>query len=252
MIIEYHRPENIEEALELLARDQGSTLPLGGGTVLNQPSPNPVAVVDLQLLGLDKIEIKGKKLNLGACVTLQQLLDQPEIPSALKKAVRHETTYNIRQAATVAGALIAADGRSPFAAAMLALSAELTILPAGDGISLGDLLPLRYARKPGYLVTQVAVPSNIEMAYEYVARTPADLPIVCAAVAQWPSGRTRVALGGFGAVPILALDGPEAAGAEQAARHAYCEAGDQWAGAEYRSAVAATLVARCLNFLSEE
>jgi CO/xanthine dehydrogenase FAD-binding subunit len=142
--------------------------------------------------------------------------------------------------------LVAADGRSPFATALLALAAELTLLPGEETLNLGDFLPLRAARKPNQLITQIIIPSNIELAYEYVARTPADLPIVCAAVAHWPSGRTRVALGGYGAAPLLAMDGPEAAGAEQAARDAYHEAGDQWASAAYSSDVAATLVNRCI------
>ena len=55
MIIEYYRPQSLEEALELLARPGLTTVPLGGGTVVNQPSPEPVAVVDLQALGLNMI-----------------------------------------------------------------------------------------------------------------------------------------------------------------------------------------------------
>lgn len=246
MITDYYRPETLTEALELLARAAVDTVPLGGGTVLNQPAANPVAVVDLQALGLNTIEMQGKKLELGATVTLQQLLDHADIPAALKQAIRHETTYNLRQVATVAGALVAADGRSPLATALLALGAELTILPDDTTTDLGNFLPLRAEQARGILITQVSMPNNVTLAYEYVARTPADLPIVCAAVVQWPSGRTRVALGGYGRAPLLAMDGPESAGAETAAQDAYREAGDQWASAAYRSDVAATLVKRCM------
>ncbi|HBY08520.1 MAG TPA: hypothetical protein DEH22_12310 [Chloroflexi bacterium] len=246
MIVEYHRPETLEEALELLARPGVVTVPLGGGTSLNQPSPTPISVVDLQALGLNTLAEKDKKLHIGATLTLQQLLDFEE-DAALQSAIRHQATYNLRQVATVAGTLVAADGRSPFAAALLALAAELNILPGEETQSLGDFLPLRAALQPGYLITKIIIPSNIKFAYEYVARTPADLPIVCAACAQWPSGRTRVALGGYGSAPLLAMDGPESAGAEAAARAAYHEAADQWASAAYRSAVAAALVRRCLD-----
>ena len=246
MIVEYHRPESLEAALELLARPGMVTVPLGGGTVLNQPLPDPVAVVDLQALGLNTLEEKGKKLYIGATVTLQQLLDF-EIAPALKTAIRHQATYNLRQVATIAGTLVATDGRSPFATALLALGAELTLLPADEVQNLGDFLPLRATRHLNQLIIQIAIPANVKFAYEYVARTPADLPIVCAAVAQWPSGRTRLALGGYGSAPLLAMDGPEPDGAEAAARGAYHEAGDQWASAEYRSDVAATLARRCLD-----
>ena len=249
MIVEYHRPETLEHAIELLARTEVDTVPLGGGTVLNQPASNPVAVVDLQALGLNTIENKGNKLELGATVTLQQLLNEPNISSALQQAIRHEATYNIRQVATVAGALVAATGRSPFATAMLALGAELTFLPDENNPDLGSFLPLRFAGDRGKLIIKISVPNNVALAYDYVARAPADLPIVCAAVTQWPSRRTRVALGGFGIAPLLAMDGPEPEGAEAAARDAYHEAGDQWASAEYRSDVASILVKRCLESL---
>jgi hypothetical protein len=49
----------------------------------------------------------------------------------------------------------------------------------------------------------------------------------------------------------MVFDGPDAIGADLAARDAYAEAGDQWAGADYRSATAAVLVRRCLEEFAE-
>mgnify|MGYP002640101757 CR=1 FL=1 len=253
MIIEYHRPETIEAALGLLARKQPHTVPLGGGTVLNQPSDTPLAVVDVQSLGLNQIIGRGNSLEIGAAVTLQALLNAPQTPLALKDAIRHEAAFNQRHMATVAGTLVAADGRSPFAAVMLALGAELMI--AGDtqpAISLGEFLPLRADSPTNSLITQVTIPLNTKLSYQYVARTPADVPIVCAAAVQWPSGRTRLVLGGFGKSPLLALDGPNALGAPIAARDAYSEAGDTWASAAYRSDVAETLAKRCIKMWDAE
>jgi len=255
MIIEYNRPQTIEEALKLLQRSDPKTVPMGGGSAINKPSPEALAVVDLQALGLNGLSVQGNLVQLGATLSLQTLLDQLEagdlqssrLAPALAQVVTHEATYNLRQTATVAGTLVAADGRSPFATALLALDAGLVVLPGEETLSLGDVLPLRQARLNGRLITQVSLPGNASLAYESVARTPADRPIVCAAVATWPSGRTRVALGGFGACPTLAMDGTEAEGAETAARNACSQAGDQWASAEYRQEVAATLVKRCLN-----
>ena len=122
MILEYYRPKTLDEALGLLSRTDVDTVPLGGGTVLNQPRTKPINVVDLQSLGLNNIETKGKKIEIGATVTLQQLLDHSELPLAIKQSIRHEATYNIRQVATVAGTIVAADGRSPFGTAILALA----------------------------------------------------------------------------------------------------------------------------------
>lgn len=246
MIIEYHRPETITDAQKLLARKTPRTLPMGGGTVLNQPAAEAFAVVDVQALGLNQIAGRGNQLEIGAAATLQALLTAPESPATLRQVIRHEAAYNQRHMATVAGALVAADGRSPFAALMLALGAELHL---ADETSrpLGEFLPLRADIPAGYLMTKLTIPLNTKLAYHYVARTPADRPIVCAATAQWPSGRTRLVLGGYGQTPLLALDGPNALGAPIAARDAYREAADQWASAEYRSDMAEILAKRCIK-----
>jgi CO/xanthine dehydrogenase FAD-binding subunit len=233
MIIEYHRPQTMEAALVLLGRAQPTSIPLAGGTAIDRTSSQPQAVIDLQALGLDSIAQRGAALEIGAMVTLQALLDSP-VTEALKKVIQLEATFNLRQAA-------------PFTTALLALDATITWLPGPEGIGLGDLLPLRLERLRGRLITQISLPTNARLAYEYVARTPADLPIVCAAAAVWPSGRTRLALGGFGGAPTLAFDGADALGVEIAARSAYSQAGDVWASAEYREEMAAILARRVIH-----
>jgi hypothetical protein len=45
---------------------------------------------------------------------------------------------------------------------------------------------------------------------------------------------------------MLGMDGTESEGVEAAARNAFHEANDDWASAEYRMDVAATLAKRCL------
>ncbi len=268
MITTYHRPTTLDEALTLLARPD--TRPLGGGTVLNQHSDESFAVVDLQALGLEKIHKVGEKLEIGATVTLQTLLESAHTPDALKQAIRLEAPLNLRNMGTVAGALVACDGRSPFTAAMLALDAKCSVVSRqsralsaveGSVVSLGDLLPVRAETLRGKLITKIEIPLNTKLAYESVARTPADKAIVCAALSQWKSGRTRLVVGGWGKAPSVAMDGPhpapspngrgtEGEGIEAAARNAAHEATDEWASAEYRSDVAEVLAKRCLEKIS--
>ncbi|NWG34576.1 MAG: FAD binding domain-containing protein [Chloroflexi bacterium] len=258
MITTYHRPQTLEEALTLLSRP--NTVPLGGGTLLSHPSPDPISVVDLQALGLNAIKKQGNNLELGATVTLQQLLESEYCPPALKTAIKLEAPLNLRNSATVAGTLAACNGRSTFACALLAFDAKLTVEGGrltvdGEGgtsngqrstvYGLGDFLPLR----PRGLITQITIPLNAQSAFEYVARTPSDKPIVCAALTQWNSGRARLAVGGWGKSPTLAMDGTEAEGLEPAARNACHEATDEGGSAEYRMDVAATLAKRCLENL---
>jgi CO/xanthine dehydrogenase FAD-binding subunit len=101
------------------------------------------------------------------------------------------------------------------------------------------------------LITHIIFSSQLKIAFAMIARSPADQPIVCAAVALWASGRTRLALGGWGAAPVLAMDGPEAGGIKEAGLNAYSNAGDEWASAEYRQEMAGLLAQRCLKQLKE-
>jgi putative selenate reductase FAD-binding subunit len=248
MITTYHRPQSLDEALTLLT--QPNRIPLGGGTLLSRPAADSVEVVDLQALSLDSITKSGNSLEIGATVTLQQLLESVHCPEALKPALRLEAPLNIRNTATVAGTLVACDGRSTFVTVLFALDAKIDIRTSPDasrGSNIGEFLPLR----PRGLITSISIPLNVKLAFDYVSRTPADKPIVCTAVAQWNSGRTRLAVGGYGKVPMLAMDGTEPEGVETAARNAFHEAADEYGSAEYRMDIAATLAKRCLNSLAQ-
>ena len=263
MITAYHRPQTLDEALTLLS--QPNRTPLGGGTLLSHSQTDSVEAVDLQSLGLDTIKKQGNNLEIGATVTLQQLLVSEHCPDVWKSALKLEAPLNIRNAATVAGTLVACDGRSTFATVMFALDAKLEVKSIDKFelvememesrppkqevaiVGLGEFLPLRLDQIRGKLITSISAPLNVKFAFDYVSRTPADKPIVCAALAQWNSGRTRLVLGGYGKSPLLAMDGTEAEGIEAAAGNAFHEATDEWASAEYRMDVAATLAKRCLE-----
>ena len=248
MITEYHRPQTLEEALKLLSAP--NTRPLGGGTVLTHPGDESFAVVDLQALSLDKVHKSGNHLEIGATVTLQTLLESAHSPAALKTAIELEAPLNLRTMGTLAGALVTCDGRSPFAVVMLALDARLTVEGEQSIVyGLGDLLPVRQDFLKGKLITKIEIPLQTKLSFETVARSPADKPIVCTALAQWPSSRTRLVIGGWGIAPVLAMDGSEASGIEDAARNAAHDAADQWASAEYRSDIAAVLAKRCLEII---
>ncbi len=257
MITAYYRPRTLDEAVSLLNRESPRTVPLGGGTLLSHTRTDALEVVDLQGLGLDQIETRGNNLEIGATATLQNLLEHAACPEAMMPALKLEAPLNLRNAATVAGTIVSCDGRSTFTAALLALDAKLIMLsvatsgnaqPGQERVeNLGDFLPLR----PAGLITKIVVPSSARLSFEYVSRTPLDKPIVCVAMAQWPAGRTRLAVGGFGAAPRLALDGTEAEGIESAARNACHDSTDEWGSAEYRMDAAATLARRCLEAIRQ-
>ena len=60
------------------------------------------------------------------------------------------------------------------------------------------------------------------------------------------SGRTRLAVGGFGTAPVLALDGRDSSGLPESIENALSAASDQWASAEYRWEAGKALLTRAI------
>lgn len=261
MILEYHRPQALDQALALLSRETPPTIPLGGGTVISQMGGPGVAVVDLQALGLNTLETVGViprgypvasdvgviprgYLIAGATVTLEQLYQHPDLPAALKEAIRLEATLNLRNMASVAGAVVTGDGLSPYLTVLLALDARLLWQPGDEAITIGDYLALKHTLRPGRLLTQISLPLQPKVQFAAVGRSPLDRPMLSVAVARWPSGRTRVAVGGEAPAPVLALDGVEAGEIEGVVSNACAHFSNQWSSQAYRNATIQTLVKR--------
>ncbi len=256
MIVAYHRPETLEDALALLRRADPRTRPVAGGLFVvprAKAAAEPIALVDLQALGLDAMEVlHGRTLRAGATVSLQALLDAPALPEGLAEAIRREMPLPQRGQATVAGSLMAADGASVWAAAVMALDGHAVWAPgaAEARTPWGDVFAWRERyREPGWLITAVEWPLAPAVRVETVARSPADRPLVLVAVARWPRGRVRMVVGGWGAAPRLVLDGPTADGWEVALEEATAQAGDARASAAYRAATARVLAQRALRAL---
>ncbi|GAB4534643.1 MAG: xanthine dehydrogenase family protein subunit M [Anaerolineales bacterium] len=255
----YHRPTTLEEALEYLS--QSDAVPLGGGTTLAQRTHRLPRIVDLQNAGLDDITVKGSRMEAGATGRLQALLEHASTPPVLRQVLHLEAPPNLRNMRTLAGALLTADGRSPFAAVMMALDASVRrITFADDGtpqaeetVSVGHLLLERVtAPARRQLLLGFNLPLNVRLGFAHVARTPSDRPILDAALVQWPSGRTRLVMGGWGTAPTLAMDGSGAEGLPAAARNACYEAADAFASAEYRREVGPTLAQRALRQVMDD
>jgi CO/xanthine dehydrogenase FAD-binding subunit len=208
MIVEYHRPETLQAALELLSRKDPRTLPLGGGTYISHHQGDPIAVVDLSKLSLGTIErTSSNTLKIGATTTLQEVENFDETPQALKDVLRFEANYNLRQSATAAGTLVSGDGKSAFACVLLALDACLALQPGERKEKVEVWFSSRAIKPVGSLITSIEIPLEASLEYDFVGRSPQDLPIVSVAVSEWPTGRIRIAIGGFGSQPVLALDG---------------------------------------------
>ncbi len=155
---------------------------------------------------MSDISIKGNMLHIGAAARLNDLLALPELPAVLHALVQQEPAGEQAALAYIA----AAPGSARLAAAMLALDAELEYTD-GRMQSYGNLLALRASGIPDGLA---ALRFSLLAALQYHEADGAWL-----ALARWPSGRTRVALGGWGPAPILAMDGRDPSGILEAAEN---------------------------------
>jgi CO/xanthine dehydrogenase FAD-binding subunit len=229
---EYYRPDTVSEAMELLARKAPKTVVMGGGTWLNGEGAlgylrDVEAVVDVAALGLNRIESVGEAgtglpptLRLGAAVTHQTLVEheltglKSNSPlSVIGQAAEAMSGLNIRNRASIAGAVCTADSASPLVTALLACEAEV-ILSDRELKARSVALPafLTYGQRvlaDGLLITEIRLPiptDDVHTHFEKIGRTPKDYPSLCVAaklnqhngVAQ----NLRVALGGVAATPI--------------------------------------------------
>lgn len=244
MILSYHRPGTVPEALALL--DLGKEyIPVGGGSTLEKHQGD-VHVVDLQSLDLNKIEDHDEKIIIGAATKLEELLhffsDQP----AFKTAITIEASRNQREQATIGGVVCSSDGRSPLLTLLSALDLQMIWLRGNLSISIGDYLAQRSFWNRARLVTEFHLDKKAVFGFEAVGRSPLDTPMISLGVAHWSSGRMRVVAGGFGAVPRLILDGNARDDILQALAMGLVDASDQWAAADYRIHAAQKLASRML------
>jgi probable selenate reductase FAD-binding subunit len=249
--LEYLVPETLDEALEML--DRG--IPLAGGTSLTPERRDLKAVLDLRKLGLDGVQSNEETIGIGAAEKLQTIVDaQAPIPAKLREVCKIEAGWNLRNMITLGGAIMSRDGRSGLLTSLLALNAQITQVPDTRVLPLHEVL---LGRNHVKLITGVHFNIPTHFTYEQVARTPADWPLVCAAVGivqKQAQEKINIALGGFGEYPIRLMEAeklwtetqdPERVG--MVAQDAYKNAEDKWASGEYRSEIAGVLVKRILK-----
>jgi CO/xanthine dehydrogenase FAD-binding subunit len=210
-VTHYARPDSIAEALRLLERP--AAVVLAGGTRLNPARPEePVEVVDLQALGLNRIERAAPAaLRIGAMVTLQQLAEAPAAPPVVREAARRELPSTLRAQATVGGAVASADAESELLATLLVHRAVLHV--AGppqktETITLEGLFAAP-SRLRGRIITSITIATDGRSAVARTGRTRADRPIVAVAARVVPGAEPLLAASGVAPTPILLEPGVE-------------------------------------------
>lgn len=270
---EYHRPRTVAEALDFLRRPGVPTLPLAGGTeLLGRKDFTTQALVDLSTLGLDGLDTdEAGGLHIGAMVRLQTLVEDSRVRNfaggVLSEAAAAGVPRTIRNGATLGGSLAGERGGPELQAVLVALGARVHLVGSGSlELEVDDFFQRKPRLLPGSLITEVTIPplpEGARVAYQRVARTPADRAALCVAVAaRWEGDRCRwIRVGVAGLTPkVLRLsavergmrDRPWDDEAREAAAAAISEAGaeavtDVLADGRYRVWVAPVLLRRAVE-----
>ncbi len=241
-LVEYHWPEHIDDALELLARLNVKTVPLAGGTyLLGQDDDTIEAVVDLRELGLAYIsEDTRGDIHIGSMTTLQNIVDAPALNGYASGLLAHAALSSsssrlIRNSATLGGSLsTGAASHADILTALSVLEAQ-TIVRSGSktsvdlsggtwerpGLALAGVVykgkqERRIAaddvlgeRLPNELIVECVLPAIHAphgTAFARVARTLADVALLNVAayveVEAQKYTRVRLAFGGVNMEPV--------------------------------------------------
>ncbi|MCU0513653.1 MAG: FAD binding domain-containing protein [Anaerolineae bacterium] len=263
----YQRPSTLAAALAYL-QQPGTVAFSGGGLLLAGVEVPFRQVVDLQAIPeLNHLTPGATTIDIGGAVTLAALVNSPALPALLRTALTRTLPVNRCSGISVGEALSASRPPAEWLVALAALGAQVAHTGFTPGEAAPPLLPVetfiaQRAQHPGPyrgIITGLHLPRLADgtgTGAAHVARTPADLPIVCAAAVRQPPGlqpRLKLALHGVSPLPVLALllpleGAPDAAlpaVLEQVAR-AIQPVSDDQGSAAYRAAMAAVMVRRAL------
>ncbi|MFZ3070765.1 MAG: FAD binding domain-containing protein [Anaerolineaceae bacterium] len=244
--IRYHRPGTMEEFEALLAGGPEKIVFLAGGNFPAHALEDGATLIDLQTLGWDRVYRSGDDLVMGSLATLEQIRTAEPGLADLKEVLSIEAGLNVRNSLSLLNFLQSADDRSPFLTALLALAPEVVLVPAQKTIPLEKYLSQTQMGKLE-LISEMRCILPEAFAFESVARTPKDRPLICLAVARDRAGGLRVTCGGTAKAPQVLPETNQLESLTYLVRQAYQESGDQWASAEYRKEVAVVLLNRCLQ-----
>jgi aerobic carbon-monoxide dehydrogenase medium subunit len=267
---EYLRAASVDEAVRALSDADGDGKILAGGQslvpLMALRMARPTLVVDVNRIpGLAGITRTGSSVRIGALTRHRDLVEQRELP-LLAEAAAWIGHAAIRSRGTVGGSVAHADPAAeiPVVATALDAIAEVAGPHGVREVPAANLFtgPLQTSLADDEMITWLRLSVPRRWAFAEFSRRHGDFGLVTVVAAQ-VAGRTRIAVGGAGGVPLRVAEAEDSlAGAALTAdaidrAAAVVAAGvhpmdDVHATAAYRQALAEELTRRALGQLIGE
>jgi len=276
---EYHAPETVEEAVELLTQFGDNAKILAGGQSLVPMLALRLTafehLVDLRRIdGLDGIDRRDGTVRVGAKVTesaVERSAAMAEAASLVTRSTPHIGHFQIRNRGTLCGSIAHADPAAEYPAVAVALGAEMEVVSRRGPrtVSAADFFKGFWTTDIGAdeLLIAVTFPlwnGRCGFGFQEFARRHGDFAISGAAIgieadADDRITRCAIALMGMGAIPERARAGESAVlrskigevSAKELGRIAVSELdsvpSDMHGSAAYRKRIGAAMVERAWN-----
>ena len=187
---------SLEEAYKLVKESPKNRI-VGGGLWLKKGNADVDTLIDLSLLGLDKIEDKKDFIEIGAMVTQRQFEQSELVPEMARQAVKAIMGPAFRNIATIGGSIYGKFGFYDVVTDLLGYKVEL-VFYSESVISILD-----YIKKPGFydgILTHVRIyKEDLKAFFKKVEITALDYPILNIAVTKGKEYRVVV-----GSRPLVA------------------------------------------------
>ena len=190
------RASSLEEAYKLVKESPKNKI-VAGGLWLKKGNADVDTLIDLSLLGLDKIEDKIDYVEVGALVTQRQFELCDLVPDMAREAIKSVMGPAFRDIATIGGSVYGKFGFSDVITGLLGYKVDLIFYPEAK-ISL-----LEYIKKPGFfdgILTHIRIyKEEVKGFFKKVGITALDYPILNVAVTKGKEYRVVI-----GSRPLVA------------------------------------------------
>ncbi|NQT59669.1 MAG: FAD binding domain-containing protein [Bacteroidetes bacterium] len=146
MIETYYKADDVKEILTLITNHDKNAGFLAGGTDINRLNSQSryETVIDITSACLKEIKKTKFGLEIGACVTFEQALEDKSIPAYLIKALRYAGSRTLRNMATIGGNVALQRSDSYLLPVLIAAKARLiTVDLSENGELIEDSVPIR-------------------------------------------------------------------------------------------------------------